>query len=429
MQVLSTITQWIADNLFSQPAFLIGLIAMIGLIAQRAKFSKVILGTMKTSVGFLILSKGSDIIVGALLGLVPVLEGAFGFKAAGLGGARLDEFIMSYGGYASLIMTFGFLINVLLARYTKLKYIYLTGHLMWWMSLVILATMAEINPEASGLGYVLVGSIVLGIYWTIQPTYMQPLMRKLTGQDGIAYGHTSSSNAWLAGKLGGLVGKPEDSTEDLQLPDWLTFFRDITAGTAIVIAAMLVVTTLIAGARGVERQGLTGVIPAIMLGLEFSVGITVLLFGVRMLIAEIVPAFRGIAMKIVPDAKPALDCPIVFEYAPTAVIIGFLSATVTFFILMIIFGVTGLAVIVPPFLMLFFPGGAGGVFGNNAGGVKGAILGGAILGLMLAVGQAVVQPMLSNTAPELAQLADPDWYIVFLIFRAVLGPVMPLFGG
>jgi PTS system ascorbate-specific IIC component len=429
MDVLSSITQWIADNIFSQPAFLIGLIALVGLIAQRASFSNTVLGTLKSAVGFLILVEGSNIVVAALLGLVPMLEGAFGFEAAALGGARLDEFIATYGGYASLIMTFGFLINVLIARFTPLKYIYLTGHLMWWISLVLLATMVEITPDASATGYVLVGSIIAGVYWTIQPAYIQPLMRKLTGHNELAYGHTSSSNVWLAAKLGRFAGKPEQSTEEVKLPDWMAFFRDITAGTAMVIALLLVIATLIGGIRGAEGQGLNGIVPAIMLGLQFAMGITVLLVGVRMLIAEIVPAFRGIAMKIVPDAKPALDCPIVFDFAPTAVIIGFLSATVVFFVFMVIFGVTGLAVIVPPFIMLFFPGGAGGVFGNMVGGVKGAILGGAILGLFLAVGQAVVTPMLGNSAPELAQLADPDWYIIFLIFRAVLAPIMPLFGG
>jgi PTS system ascorbate-specific IIC component len=429
MDVLSSIAQWIADNIFSQPAFLIGLIALVGLIAQRSSFSNTVLGTLKAAVGFLILSQGADIVVGALLGLVPMLEGAFGFQAAALGGARLDEFIATYGGYASLIMTFGFLINVLIARLTPLKYIYLTGHLMWWISLVILAAMVEITPDATATGYVLIGSIIAGVYWTLQPAYIQPLMRKLTGHNEIAYGHTSSSNAWLAAKLGRFVGSPEQSTEEVKLPNWMGFFRDITAGTAMVIGLMLVIATLIGGVRGVEGQGLEGIVPAIILGLKFAMGITVLLFGVRMLIAEIVPAFRGIAMKIVPDAKPALDCPIVFDYAPTAVIIGFLSATVTFFILMVIFGVTGLAVIVPPFIMLFFPGGAGGVFGNMVGGVRGAILGGAILGLLLAVGQALVTPMLGNSAPELAQLADPDWYFIFLIFRAVLAPIMPLFGG
>jgi PTS system ascorbate-specific IIC component len=429
MEVISSIAQWIADNLFGQPAFLIGLIALIGLVAQRSSFSNTVLGTLKTAVGFLILSQGADIVVGALLGLVPMLEGAFGFQAAALGGARLDEFIATYGGYASLIMAFGFLINVLIARLTPLKYIYLTGHLMWWISLVILAAMVEITPDATATGYVLIGSIIAGVYWTIQPAYIQPLMRKLTGHNELAYGHTSSTNVWLAAKLGRFVGSPEQSTEEVKLPNWMGFFRDITAGTAMVIGLMLVIATLIGGARGVEGQGLDGIVPAIMLGLKFAMGITVLLFGVRMLIAEIVPAFRGIAMKIVPDAKPALDCPIVFDYAPTAVIIGFLSATVTFFILMVIFGVTGIAVIVPPFIMLFFPGGAGGIFGNMVGGVRGAILGGAILGLFLAVGQAFVTPMLGNSAPELAQLADPDWYIIFVVFRAVLAPIMPLFGG
>lgn len=431
MNVLVSILTWIAKNIVDQPAILLGLIALTGLVAQKKSFSETVTGTLKTSVGFLILTQGSGIVVGAILALTPILEGAFGFKAAGLGGATLNTFIATYGGYASLIMTFAFLINVLIARLTPLKYVYLTGHLMWWMSLVILATMVEITSKAPGWSYVLVGSVILGIYFTLQPAYIQPLMRKITGHNELAYGHTSSSNVWLAAKLGKYVGKPENSTETFKLPDWMTFFRDVTAGTAVIISILLVVAALIAGpTKAADPSGnLNYLVYAVVQGLTFSVGITVLLVGVRMLIAEIVPAFRGIALKIVPDAKPALDCPVVFDFAPTAVILGFLSATVTFFILMVAFGLTHLAVIVPPFIMLFFPGGAGGVFGNSVGGVKGAILGGAICGLLLGVGQALITPMLAHTAPELAQLADPDWYIVFLIFRPLLTPVMALFGG
>ncbi len=433
MDVLVYIVTWIAQNLINQPAILLGIIACIGLVAQRKTFSETVTGTLKTSVGFLILTQGANIVVGAIIALTPILEGAFGFKAAGLGGATLTTFTTTYGGYASLIMTFGFLVNLLIARFTPLKYVYLTGHLMWWMSLVILATMVEITSKAPGWSYVLVGSIILGIYWTLQPAYIQPLIRKITGHNELAYGHTSSSNVFLAAKLGKFVGKPENSTETVKLPNWMGFFRDVTAGTAVIITLLLVVASAIGVARGAKIGDPAGTLSwwvyAIVQGLTFSVGITVLLVGVRMLIAEIVPAFRGFAMKIVPEAKPALDCPIVFDFAPTAVILGFISATVVFFVLMIVFGVTHLAVIVPPFIMLFFPGGAGGVFGNSVGGVKGAILGGAICGLLLAVGQAIVTPMLGATAPELAQLADPDWYIVFLIFRPLLVPVMALFGG
>ncbi len=431
MDIIVAIAKFLADNIVGQPAILIGLIALIGLLAQRKPFSDVVTGTLKTAVGFMILSKGADIVVGALLGFTPILSAAFGFEAAALGGPNLSALIAQHGGTASLIMTFGFLINVLLARFTPLKYVYLTGHLMFWIAMVLVAVMVEINPAVPVWQIVLIGSIIAGLYWTIQPAYIQPLLRKITGHDEIAYGHTSSSNVWLAAKLGRYVGKAEQGTEQVTLPKYLGFFRDVTAATGIVISLVVVIAALVAGPQAAADPSgkLNYIVYAIVQGLTFAVGITVLLVGVRMLLAEIVPAFRGIAMKIVPNAKPSLDCPIVFDYAPTAVLVGFLSAFVVFIILMVIFGVTGLAVIVPPMIMLFFPGGAGGVFGNSTGGVRGAILGGAILGFLLAVGQAITTPMLANSAPELAQLADPDWYILILILKPVLTPILGLLGG
>ena len=48
-----------------------------------------------------------------------------------------------------------------------------------------------------------------------------------------------------------------------------------------------------------------------------------------MMIAEIVPAFKGIADKVVPNAIPALDVPVIFPYAPNALLIGFIVAMIT----------------------------------------------------------------------------------------------------
>jgi len=429
MGFVGSIAQFFVDNILGQPALLISLIALVGLLAQRKSFSDCVTGTIKTAVGFMILAKGSDIVVGALLGFSPVLQAAFGIESAALSGPGLEYMISTYGGAVSLIMAFGFLVNVLIARFTRLKYVYLTGHLMFWIALVMVSVIVEVNPATPTWGIVLIGSVICGVYWTVQPAYIQPLMRKITGHDQLAYGHTSSSNAWLAAKLGGLVGNPEKGTEEVELPSWLGFFRDITAATGIVIAVVVVIAALFAGPEGAADPSgqLNYLVYAVIQGLTFAMGITVLLVGVRMVIAEIVPAFRGIAMKIVPDAKPALDCPIIFDRAPTAVLIGFLSAFVAFTILMIIFGMLKWVVIVPPMIMLFFPGAAGGVFGNSTGGVKGAILGGAILGTILAFGQAIVTPMLGNTAPVLTQLADPDWYLLILIFKPLLTPILALF--
>src|SRR5437667_5526900 len=63
-----------------------------------------------------------------------------------------------------------------------------------------------------------------------------------------------------------------------------------------------------------------------------------------------------------------------------------------------------------------------GVFGNTYGGWRGAALGGVINGLFLAIGQATAWGLLSHTAPELATLGDPDWYIIIWVLRAVLSP-------
>ena len=53
---------------------------------------------------------------------------------------------------------------------------------------------------------------------------------------------------------------------------------------------------------------------AITSGLSFAGGVYIILSGVRLIVGEIVPAFRGIAMKLVPNAIPALDCPVLFPY-------------------------------------------------------------------------------------------------------------------
>lgn len=426
MEILMAIAKWLTTNIIGQPALLVGLIALLGLITQRKAFNDTVLGTVKTIVGFFIMAEGAGIVVRSLLAFTPILQHAFGIEPQPWGGMGMDTLIAEWGGIASLIMAIGFLINVLLARFTPLKYIYLTGHLMFWVALTMVAVMLEINPNVSSVAMIAIGSVIMGVYWTVQPAYMQPLMRRLTGGDVLAYGHTSSSATWLSGVLGRFVGREEESSEKVTLPERFEFFRDVTVGTGVIIGAVTVIAALVAGREFVSTLSgdLNYIVYAIMEGLKFAAGITVLLVGVRMVLAEIVPAFRGIATRIVPDSRPALDCPIVFDFAPTAVIIGFLSATVVFLILMLIIGAVFGRVIIPPMIMLFFPGGASGVFGNRTGGWKGAILGGGICGAMLAIGQAITIPMMATTSPELMTIADPDWYILVIIFRYLLRPFL-----
>ena len=80
---------------------------------------------------------------------------------------------------------------------------------------------------------------------------------------------------------------------------------------------------------------------------------------------------------MVPGAKPAFDVPILFNYRPNAVIIGFIVAMITSTILVVLansfqlFGV----LIVPLVITSFFECGGAAVIGEGQGGFRGAVLG------------------------------------------------------
>ncbi len=62
---MQAILNFIVDIL-SQPAILVALIAFIGLIVQKKPAATITSGTIKTILGFLILSAGADVVVRSL---------------------------------------------------------------------------------------------------------------------------------------------------------------------------------------------------------------------------------------------------------------------------------------------------------------------------------------------------------------------------
>lgn len=429
MSILVGIANFLKDYIFNQPAFFIGLVALVGLLLQRKSFSDTVQGTTKTIVGVLIITTAAGQIAGQLLSLAPIVQSAFGLPAFSFGNAiGTSNFIAEYGSEITLIMAFGFLLNLLLARFTKFKYIYLTGHLMFWMSLVWVAVLIEgFGTGISSIAIVASGSVMMGLYWTLQPALTQKYMSKVTGSNDLALGHTSATAAFLGGWIGGKVGNPKDSTENMKISENLRFFTDITVATSLVMALVYVVASLFAGAEVVgQYSGATNYVYwGVLEGVKFGAFVTILLLGVRMMIAEIVPAFRGIAQKVVPNAIPALDCPIVYSYAPTAVMIGFLSCFATVIVLSIVCGLTGIGVLIPPMIPIFFPGATAGVFGNATGGRRGAIAAGIVCGLLIGIGEVAMLRIMTTSVPDLFSWAtDPD----FAVFGSLWRGILSLFG-
>lgn len=432
MDVLRDVLQFLANNVFNEVAVLIGLITFLGLLLQRKPAEEVVAGTLRATIGIYILFIGIDVFVGGLVAFQTIVSNAVGLEPPAAT-STLGDFLGAHGGTIALVITVAFLIHVLAVRVLRTRYVYLTGHLMFWISVVVTAALVQSFGDLDQWVLVLAGALIVAAYWTVQPLYIAPLMRRVIGSDDWGYGHTSSAACYIAGKVAPSAGSREThDTEKLKLPRQLSFFKDVNVSTALVIGVIMLVAMAFADQAVLAEQAANynaninpwvwGVVSA----LRFAAGIAILLFGVRMFLAEIVPAFKGISERLMPGSRPALDVPTVFPFAPTAVMIGFLSSTVVFLILMGVFAAIGWFVLVPPMIMLFFPGGGAGVFGNAFGGWRGAVIGGAVNGLFLAFGQAITWGMLSDTAPELATLADPDWYILTWL---VMGLAAPFTGG
>ncbi|HIY67066.1 MAG TPA: hypothetical protein H9830_12425 [Candidatus Agrococcus pullicola] len=434
MSTFEEIVTLITDNLFSQVAILIGLIALFGLLLQRKPIEQVVAGTLRATIGVVILNIGVEIFVGGLVAFQAIVSSALGLEPPAAA-SSLTDFNAGPGTVVPLIIAGGFVVHLILVRvFPAARYVYLTGHLMYWMSVVIAATLVESFGDVNRWVLAGVGSLLIGCYWVLQPLWTEPLMRRVMQDDGaVGLAHTTSTLAVATGygaKWMRLGDAKKHDSENLKLPRALSFFKDINVSTAFIIGLIMLIAIAFADGGVVEEQmGEDTVLPwvwGLLQALRFAAGIAILLFGVRMFLAEIVPAFRGLSEKALPGTAPALDIPVTFTKAPTSVMLGFLASTIVFLILMGVFAAAGWFVLVPPMIMLFFGGGAGGVFGNAVAGWRGALFGGVLNGVILAFGQWISWGLYSDTAPELATLADPDWYAVGWLLMGIGSLLAPL---
>ena len=377
------------------PAIVLGLIALVGLVAQRKPASDVLVGTVKTILGLLIMSVGIGALINALIPIQAMFEK--GIPAGGfVSFVTFDEAVVSavqaanvgeIGAAIAWTMIFGYAIHIFVARGTRFRYIYLTGHMIW-----IHAGAFAILYHSFGLPLVWVvvlASITDGLYMTLAPALAQPTMRKIIGNDEIAFGHGQTLLNVFCAWAGKFVGKPEDTAEDLKVPEGLNFFRDMAVSISLVMLVVVLVGSIMAltqiGVAGFQTDisgGQNWLVYSILQALGFTAGVLVLLQGVRMLIAEIVPAFKGVAERIIPGAKPALDCPVIYPFAPNSLIIGMIAGTIGQVLAMIALALIGWPVPLPSMIAAFFASGAGAIFGNATGGRRAAWLGGFIWGFV-----------------------------------------------
>lgn len=413
---------FITSNILRNPPILLGLIAALGLALQKKKLADVIKGSLMAAFGMVILDAG----VGMLIGSIAPINTAFqGLSAGGVVEGLNDvTFTASYGGDIGMAMFLGLAIHLLIARFTPIKTIFLTGHMLWWFPFIFVA--AGIEGGLAGIPLIIFAAISSALYWSLMPWALRKYVWAVTEDESFTLGHPTGFLSLISGFVASKVGNKSKSSEDLKIPSGLSFFREVSISGGLVIAIMFLIVGFFIPTLVNETENLFMV--SLKQGLNFGAGLIIMLQGVRMLINQIVPAFKGISEKVVPNALPALDCPIIFNYKPNAVLIGFFTAMIVSTAMVLICNSTGVfgIMLIPLVITSFFECGAAAVIGEGQGGLRGCIIGSAVAAVFMVLSVGVSAIVYANTIQ--------NWMLIFggndfSLFGTVAKFIASLFSG
>lgn len=435
---LLAIWNFIFTQILSKPQLLLPIIVAVGYALLKRPLTTIIAGFIKTSVGIMILQAGASLLIGGFLPLIQALTTRFGVQGYVIDGyvglPLATEGLKNMGGadaWVGYVILIAFGVNILLValkKFTKLRAVFLTGHIMQQQSTYATWIVAY-TLGLPLLPTVLITGILVALYWSIGSNALIEPTAKVTNNAGFTLGHQQMLMDWIASKFSHHFGDPKkDDAENLNLPGWLSIFQDNIVSMS---AVMFVFSFAIAIALGPEaRAKLTGadnwIIWTLLKGFSFAVYITIILTGVRLFVAEIANSFVGISKKLLKDAVVGVDCPAIMPFSPNAWIIGFIMTTFgELLAILALIAFRSPYIVIAGFVPLFFDGGPIGVYANKHGGIRAVVFFCFLTGIIQVLGARLMLPALGLVG---GWVGNFDWGTVWMAITYVLRFVGGLLG-
>ena len=433
------------NKFLGQPALLLGTITFVGYLFLGKKIYEALAGFIKAYVGFKILQVGTGGLVGTFKPIIESLSNRYGITALVIdpyfgqtsATETLDVFgSLQYVGYVMLIAFAFNIVLVLLRKQTKIRTLFITGHIMYQQSAVLLWAMYWVLESAGGNPaspfLIAVIGILMGTYWSVTSNLIIEATQHVTDGAGFTVGHQQMFGAWVAYKLAGKIGNKKHDVNHVESPGFLSILNDNVVANTLLMTAFVGTIMVILGKDAFDYNTSkyffgTYIFEKTAL---FAVYITVLQTGVRMFVAELTASFQGISDKLLKGSVPAVDCAVTFGFSPNAptygFIFGFFGQLIAIFILV---AIKSPVLIIAGFICLFFDNGTLAVFANKAGGRRAAAIIPFCAGLIQVFGSALVLTVLKDGPNVIGWMGMFDWATLWsagVLLTDKLGIIIPI---
>lgn len=438
MDILVSIWKFFMDNILTQPNFFIGFIVLVGYVLLRKPWYESLSGFLKATVGYMILQVGSGGLVNNFRPILVGLKDRFNLSAM-----VIDPYFGQNAVDAGLESTFGqtfsnvmwllliaFVVNLILVRLrkvTKMRAVFTTGNVQVQQAATAFWLILWAIPSLSGTPMLIVMSVLLGLYWAVGSNLTVDICQELTDGAGFAIAHQQMFGVALFAKLAEKTKKESSRRlEDIELPGFLSIFQENMVSTSILMLFFFGIILLVLGKDYLVQaafmaENASFFFYILKTSLNFAVYLAILQLGVRTFVGELTQSFQGISNTLLPGAVPGIDIAATFGFgSPNAVTVGFLFGALGQFLAigaLILF--KSPTIVIAGFIPVFFDNAAIGVFANNKGGMRAAIIFPFISGLLQVFGSAFIASSV-GLAQFGGYLGMFDWATVWPIFTFIL---------